>query len=198
MPRVSRRQSALNRTAITEVSARLFREHGIVGTSVADLMGAAGLTHGGFYGHLESKDALAAAACASAFAASVARWERRVADANNGPAARSAIIDGFLSIKARNNPGQSCPTATLAGDVARESANAPVRAAFAAGAEDLLRILQTLQGRSSRSEDRRAALADLAMLVGAQVLARATSQSPLSDEILAAAREQLRQPPSGS
>jgi TetR/AcrR family transcriptional repressor of nem operon len=195
MPRVSKQQSDLNRTAITEASARLLRERGIVGTSVADLMGAAGLTHGGFYGHFESKDALAAAACASAFAASVARWEKRVADASSHEAARSAIVDGFLSVKARNTPGQSCPTAALAGDVARESADAPVRAAFATGVEDLLQILQSLQNASSPPEARCAALADLATLVGAQILARATSQRGISDEILAAARARLHKPP---
>jgi TetR/AcrR family transcriptional repressor of nem operon len=195
MPRVSKHQSVLNRTAITEASARLLRERGIAGTSVADLMGAAGLTHGGFYGHFESKDALAAAACASAFAASVARWEKRVAHAGSREDARSAIVDGFLSVKARNTPGQSCPTAALAGDVARESADAPVRAAFAAGMEDLLRILQSLQSASNSREARFGALADLATLVGAQILARATSQQGISEEFLAAARARLHKPP---
>jgi TetR/AcrR family transcriptional repressor of nem operon len=198
MPRVSKQQAILNRAAITEASARLFRERGIVGTSVADLMGAAGLTHGGFYGHFDSKDELAAAACTSAFAASVARWQRRAADADTHAVARSAIVDGFLSVKARNTPGRSCPTAALAGDVARESADAPIRAAFAAGVEGLLQILQALQSGGSPSQDRRDALADLAMLVGAQILARATSQAAISEEILAAARTRLHQPPSSS
>jgi TetR/AcrR family transcriptional regulator, transcriptional repressor for nem operon len=193
MPRVSKHQSELNRAAITEASARLFRERGIAGTSVADLMGAAGLTHGGFYGHFESKDALAAAACESAFGASVARWKARVADADSLGAARNSIIDGFLSIKARNTPGHSCPTATLAGDVARESLDAPIRAAFAAGLEELLGILATLQLNQDASADRSAALADLSLLVGAQILARATSQTPLSGELLAAARAHLQE-----
>ena len=198
MPRVSKHQSQLNRVAITEASARLFRERGIAGTSVADLMGAAGLTHGGFYGHFDSKDALAAAACESAFAASVARWKARVADAKDVDAARTAIIDGFLSIKARNTPGHSCPTATLAGDVAREAVEAPIRAAFAAGLEDLLEILGSLQASADPSFDRRAALADLSLLVGAQILARATSQTALSSELLAAARDRLQDSPASS
>jgi len=54
MPRVSRQQAEKNRAAIEEASARLIREQGIKGVSVADLMAAAGLTHGGFYGHFES------------------------------------------------------------------------------------------------------------------------------------------------
>jgi TetR/AcrR family transcriptional regulator, transcriptional repressor for nem operon len=181
MPRVSRQQSALNRAAITEVSARLMRERGVKGVSVADLMDAAGLTHGGFYGHFESKDALAAAACASAFAVSAQRWSKRT---------RTAIVDGFLSIKSRNAPGAACPTATLAGDVAREPADAPIRAEFAAGLEQLLQILSTLQAGSA-AEQRQNAAADLAALVGAQVLARATSHSAMSEELLAAVRARL-------
>jgi TetR/AcrR family transcriptional repressor of nem operon len=191
MPRVSRQQADLNREAITEVSARLFRERGIGGVSVADLMAAAGLTHGGFYGHFESKDALAAAACATAFATSADRWKKRVADSHGKESARRSIVDNFLSVKSRNSPGQSCPTAGLAVDVARESEDAPVRQVFAEGMEQLLSILATLQAGRQASEDRRESLADLATLVGAQILARATSQSALSEEFLSAARARL-------
>jgi TetR/AcrR family transcriptional regulator, transcriptional repressor for nem operon len=191
MPRVSKLQSEQNRVAITEASGRLFRERGLDGVSVADLMAAAGLTHGGFYGHFESKDALAAAACARAFAVSADRWEKRVAEARDKNAARVAIIDNFLSTKSRNTPGQACPTATLAVDVARQSAEAPIRPAFAHGLEELLGILQTLQAGGGAAEDRREALADLATLVGAQILARATSQTGLSEEFLSAARARL-------
>jgi TetR/AcrR family transcriptional repressor of nem operon len=191
MPRVSKQQSDQNRLAITEVSGRLFRERGLDGVSVADLMAAAGLTHGGFYGHFESKDALAAAACARAFAVSADRWKRRVAEARDKNAARATIIDNFLSTKSRNTPGQACPTATLAVDVARQSTEAPIRPAFADGLEELLEILQTLQAGRGASADRQEALADLATLVGAQILARATSQASLSEEILSAARARL-------
>ena len=79
MPRVSRAQAEAHREAITDASARLFKEHGLKAVSVADLMGAAGLTHGGFYGHFESKDALAGAATAHAYGQAVERWRRRVA-----------------------------------------------------------------------------------------------------------------------
>ena len=80
MPRVSREQTDINRLAIEDASSRLFREQGIKAVSVADLMAAAGLTHGGFYGHFESKDALAAVACAKAFEQSAGRWEKRLDD----------------------------------------------------------------------------------------------------------------------
>jgi TetR/AcrR family transcriptional regulator, transcriptional repressor for nem operon len=191
MPRVSKQQSDQNRVAITEVSGRLFRERGLDGVSVADLMAAVGLTHGGFYGHFESKDALAAEACSRAFAVSAQRWEKRVSEARDNGDARAAIIENFLSTKSRNTPGQACPTAALAVDVGRQNIEAPIRAAFAEGLEDLLRILQTLQPSGGASEARRKALADLATLVGAQILARATSQGGLSEEILSAARARL-------
>ena len=74
MPRVSREQTDKNRLLIEAASARLFKEHGFDGVSVADIMASAGLTHGGFYGHFESKDELAALACAKAFEESAARW----------------------------------------------------------------------------------------------------------------------------
>ena len=67
MPRVTREQADSNKIAITEASARLFRERGIDSVSVAELMAAAGLTHGGFYGHFASKQELAGEACAFAF-----------------------------------------------------------------------------------------------------------------------------------
>ena len=191
MPRVSRQQADLNRATITEVSARLFRERGIAGVSVADLMAAAGLTHGGFYGHFDSKDALAAAACESAFAVSVDRWKKRAADLHEKESARRSIVDNFLSVKSRNSPGQSCPTAGLAVDVARESEDAPVRKVFAEGLEQLLHILEAVQAGHQASENRRESLADLATLVGAQILARATSQTELSEELLSAARARL-------
>ena len=194
MPRVSRQQADLNRETITEVSARLFRERGIGGVSVADLMAAAGLTHGGFYGHFDSKDALAAAACESAFAVSVDRWKKRVSESHGKEAARRAIVDNFLSVKSRNSPGQSCPTAAMAGDVAREPEKAPVRQVFAQGVEQLLHILEALQAGRQTSENRRESLADLATLVGAQILARATSQTALSEELLSAARARLHRP----
>jgi TetR/AcrR family transcriptional repressor of nem operon len=190
MPRVSRQQADQNRTAITEVSARLFREHGVDNVSVADLMAAAGFTHGGFYGHFASKEELAGEACRWAFGRSVERWKKRIAGKGN-PAARAALTDGYLSSQSRSGPDGSCPASTLASDVARKSADAPIRAAYAAGLEDLLTILASLQDTGATRSDREAALADFATMVGGLMLAKATQGQPLSDEILAAARRRL-------
>jgi TetR/AcrR family transcriptional repressor of nem operon len=191
MPRVSREQTDSNRLAITDASARLFRERGLKGVSVADLMAAAGLTHGGFYGHFESKDALAAEAVAKAFEQSGARWKKRMAGKAGPREAMSALVEGYLSAQARNSPGTSCPTAALAGDVAREPADAPVRAAYRAGVDGMLRVLSSLQQTGDADVDREQALVELSTMVGALVLARATAGSDLSDELLNAAREHL-------
>jgi TetR/AcrR family transcriptional repressor of nem operon len=167
------------------------RERGIDGVSVADLMSAAGLTHGGFYGHFASKQDLATEACSQAFAESVARWKARAATQPDRPAALRTLIDSFLSTRTRDHAGSSCPTAALAGDVAREPFDSPVRAAFRSGTEQLIEVLTSLQACGDSAADRREAMAQFSTLVGALILARATAGAHVSDEILHAAREHL-------
>ena len=191
MPRVSKAEAEKNRAIIEQVSSRLFREQGFHGISVADLMGAAGLTHGGFYGHFESKDALAAIACARAFEESEARWRKRVNEAPDHGTALSSLIDAYLSTRNRNNAGTGCPVAALANDVAREPDDKPVRAAFHEGLEALVDILAEVQPDADAGARRSAALAQMATLAGALILSRATQGTPLSNEILAATRARL-------
>jgi TetR/AcrR family transcriptional repressor of nem operon len=191
MPRVSRAEAQSHRQQITEASARLFKERGINGVSVADLMGAAGLTHGGFYGHFPSKDALAGVAVAHAFAQSAERWRGRVADQPDAAAGRAAIVGKFLSAQSLREVGLGCPSVSLASDVAREPAAAPIRAAYCEGLEQLLQILAGVEDGPDAVARRRAALADYATMAGALMLARATGDTPLSAEFLAAALERL-------
>ena len=80
--RISKEEAAANRAKVLAAAARLFREKGVDGIAVAELMQAAGLTHGGFYNHFESKEELAAAAFREAFAAAVTRVERQAAEAD--------------------------------------------------------------------------------------------------------------------
>lgn len=194
MPRVSREQADRHRVAITEASARLFRLHGLDKVSVAELMAAAGLTHGGFYGHFGSKQELAGEACRWAFEQSAQRWKKRIAGKLDGSAARAALIDNYLSAQSRSAPAGSCPATSLASDVARSAPDAPIRAAYVAGVEELLKILAGVQDGGAPRADRDAALADFATLVGGLILAKATQGEPLSDEILAAARRRLSNP----
>jgi TetR/AcrR family transcriptional repressor of nem operon len=200
MPRVSRQQTQANRATIEAASSRLFREQGFKAVSVNDLMAAAGLTHGGFYGHFASKDALMAIACDQAFAESAARWTARAdgaaaAAAGDAAAAQAAFDDlvaGYLSPASRANAGSGCPATALAADVAREAAGAPVRAAYTAGIKQLLAQLARIsEGADARARDERAMLS-LATLVGALTLARATDGDPVADAIVATAVAALR------
>jgi TetR/AcrR family transcriptional repressor of nem operon len=191
MPRVSREQTVANREAIEHVSARLFREQGINGVSVADLMGAAGLTHGGFYGHFASKDDLAAVACAHAFGQSA---ERRIRWCKGAPGAASAMqemVDRYVSLRHRDGVGEGCPAVALAADVAREAPHKPVRAAYLAGIKNMAAGIEALCPEAPVPRRRETALARMATMVGALLLARATSGDPISAEILAAARMAL-------
>jgi len=188
MPRVSREQMEKNHELIMQTSARLFREHGLSGVSVADLMAAAGLTHGGFYGHFDSKDDLAAAATASAFEQTDARWLARMDSAPDNKGKRAKIAEGYLSNRHRDHSDNGCAGVALAGDVAREGLEKPVRAAYTAGIESQVSILANVSDESTPKAKRQDAIVQLALMLGAVNLARATKGSPLSDEILEAAR----------
>ena len=195
MPRVSRAEAESHREQITEASSRLFRERGIKGVSVADLMGAAGLTHGGFYGHFESKDALAGVAVARAFEQSAERWGKRVASKPDAASGRALIVEKFLEAQNLRNVGLGCPSVSLATDVAREPEAAPIRTAYLDGLESLVQILATVEPGPDAAARRSAAIADYATMAGALMLARATEGAPLSAEILAAARARLAPAP---
>ncbi|KQP35261.1 TetR/AcrR family transcriptional regulator [Pseudorhodoferax sp. Leaf274] len=193
MPRVSQQQTDQNRIAIEKASSRLFREKGLDGVSVAEVMAAAGLTHGGFYGHFSSKDGLAAVACAKAFEQSGARWDQRFADLPEPGERRRAYVEGYLATATRDRPGSSCTAAALAGDVARAQADAPVRAAYLDGVKAMAARLASLQPDAGSPEAGQRALAEMATLVGALLLSRATKGDPISDALLASARAQLLQ-----
>ncbi|MFJ7566273.1 TetR/AcrR family transcriptional regulator [Herminiimonas sp. NPDC097707] len=191
MPRVSRDQADLNRAAIENVSAKLFREKGFNGVSVSDLMAAAGLTHGGFYGHFSSKDELAAFACASAFNHAVERWEKRIENTKDEKTAFKTIVDNYLSSKNVLDIGNSCPGPALAVDVAREPLDKPVHAAYLTGTKELVEVLASLCPSVDPATRRKVALAQWSTMVGAMMLARATHDDTIAEEILSAARTQL-------
>jgi TetR/AcrR family transcriptional repressor of nem operon len=189
MPRVSKLQTDKNRTAIEAVAVSLFQERGLNGVSVAEVMGAAGLTHGGFYGHFNSKDALAEVACFKAFEQSAARRTEKIARNKNDPAAALAeITDVYLGREHRDNPGAGCPALALAGDVAREAADKPVRAAYRESLKQMLATFTQLASATSSSNPEQSAQMRLALLVGTLTLARATAGDPLSDAFLEAGR----------
>jgi TetR/AcrR family transcriptional repressor of nem operon len=189
--RASKEQAEAHHRLVIENSAKLMLERGIDGVSVADLMESAGLTHGGFYGHFDSKKHLAAEACAYAFENSVAKWTKRVAGEATAGEGFEALVNAYLSSRNRDNPGASCPTPALMADVARESATSEVRARYRQGVGRLLDVLQALQATDDAGLGRRRAMAQFSMMVGALALARATAGNALSDEFLDSAREAL-------
>src|SRR4051794_35553442 len=113
--KVTKEKAAQHRAAIVEAAGRLFRVHGFDGVSVAEIMKAAGLTHGGFYGHFASKEALAAEACGHAFATSLSRVQGSE-DASGG--GLEAYVAGYLSERHRDRNDGGCPMAAYATEVA--------------------------------------------------------------------------------
>jgi len=188
MPRVSRKQAELNREIIVDAATRLFRERGLHGISVVDVMAAAGLTHGGFYGHFESKEALAQEASGRAFEQAGERWRERIADHDDKGAARRALIEPYLSIESRDNPGESCPVVAFAGDMCHEAVDSGLRTTFMHGLNNLLDSLGPLMDSDDTARNRQQALVQYSLMVGALTLARATRGDALSEDILDAAR----------
>jgi len=183
--RITKQRAAENRARVVEEAARLFREKGFDGVGVAELMAAAGMTHGGFYNHFGSKDEVEATACAAVFEKSIARIGAIAGEAD--PAARAEgyarYRARYVSAASRDSAGASCPIAAFAGDVSRQCEE--VRAAYAKG---LAAYLEAFAKASDLPRDE--AIRAFAGLVGALTLARsvAASDPQLSDEILAAAQ----------
>ncbi|WP_405696283.1 TetR/AcrR family transcriptional regulator [Streptomyces sp. NBC_01185] len=182
MGRVSQAQAEENRRRVVDTASRLFREQG-THVSVADLMKAAGLTHGAFYKQFASKEALVDEATAHAFA-ELARRHGAGLERYDGEreAAQQALIGTYLSVEHRDDPADGCPVAGLATDVAREGGEREARRVYTQGVADFAGFLAT---------DDQDGIARLCTLFGALVLSRATKGSPLSEEILAAAHEAL-------
>jgi TetR/AcrR family transcriptional repressor of nem operon len=185
--KVSREQAAANRERIIEVAGKLFRENGFDGIGVADLMQAAGLTHGGFYGHFKSKDDLAAQACSRAMARALEKWAA-LARLPRGDA-RAEIIKQYLTESHCDGPGNGCLFAALGSDVGRQGR--AIRRAFRKGLESQVDVLGKVAPSRSRAAKRKQALADMAQMVGAMVLARAVDDRTLAKEILDAAVSDL-------
>jgi len=178
--KVTREQAAANRERILEAASTLFREHGLDGIGVADLMKSAGLTHGGFYGHFSSKEELVAQACARALEKGAQRW-----------AARSLpeLVQSYLSRRHIENPGAGCAIATLGSEIPRQGP--AVRRAVTRGLRAMFEVLAGLvPGRNARAR-REKALAIYSSLVGGIVLARAVDDPKLAGEILSAVADYL-------
>ena len=184
----SKAQKARTHKRIVAIASRRFREKGLAGFGIAELMKEAGLTVGGFYKHFDSRDALVAEAVRSAFG----DWQRRVdAAASGGPLVSYAkLIDDYLSDAHRKNPGAGCAFSALAPEIARSDKR--TRALTTEQVRnDLDLIAGLLPGKDNRAARSRAILI-FSALVGAMSLARAVSDESLSREILKTVAERLK------
>jgi TetR/AcrR family transcriptional regulator, transcriptional repressor for nem operon len=178
--RTTHAHKAETRDRILAAAGRLFRSQGIDAVGVDAIMHAAGLTHGGFYSHFASKEALVAEVSASSLAHSAARWER-ISEEEAAPAALARIVEGYLDPAHVGAMERSCVLATLGPDVARRG-NA--RPAITASIRRMLDVLaRCLPGRR-----RQRAFELLSAMVGAVVLARLCDDPALADGFLQAGR----------
>lgn len=186
--KVSRTKAEENRRAVVKEAAKLFREHGIDGVALSGIMGAVGLTQGGFYKQFGSKDDLAVEACEQAMAANIDTLNSLITSSNGDVMA--AIIDRYLSPEHRSNPAVGCTIAALVADVARREG--PLRQSFENGIRGysavIEKALSCCQGEKQNDMD---ALAILSMMVGALMLSRAVEDENLSRRILEAAADAI-------
>jgi TetR/AcrR family transcriptional regulator, transcriptional repressor for nem operon len=183
--RVTREQMAEHRRKILESAGKLFRAKGFDAVTVADVMQAAGLTHGGFYGHFKSKDDLIAETVAHALAPKAALTAK--ADAVD----LAAFTKSYLSPRHRDDLAGGCPTAGLAAETIRQAPAA--RAAMTAGLRETIERMSRGAPGGTAAERRRAAIGSWSAMVGALVLARLSDDLDLSDEMLRETRAWLEQ-----
>lgn len=169
--KVSREQMAENHRRILAAAGRLFRERGFDAVTVAEVMKAAGLTHGGFYGHFRSKDDLIAETLKHALAS---------VPGPSGDIERYA--GGYLSERHRDDRAGGCPTAALATETIRQSPAA--RAAMTAALRKQIETLAAGMPGEDGPRRRRAAIGSWAAMVGAMILARLGDDPELSAEVL--------------
>lgn len=172
---------------VKKASVRL-REKGAHGIGVADLMKEAGLTHGGFYAHFDSREALVIEAFIYAMDRSMDHWRKITGEV--APEKRLAlIVEAYLSALHRDNPGHGCSIPALGAEIARESPK--TRKAFAGKLDEMIEMMAGNIPDLPRKAARKQAIATLATMAGTMLLARIAGASDLSDEVLKAGRDNV-------
>jgi TetR/AcrR family transcriptional regulator, transcriptional repressor for nem operon len=191
----SRAAKAVSHDRILDIAAARIRRDGIGGLVVADLMEEAGLTHGGFYRHFESRQQLVAEAVQRALTQGSA-WTIAVGQ-TGGEQGYTALVDGYLSPWHRDHPESGCGVAGVAADAAR--AAGPERGSYTRQVKECLAVLTGLTGHADltghgdRQAAEREAVLTLSALVGAICVARAVDDPDLSGQILASTAAALKQ-----
>jgi TetR/AcrR family transcriptional regulator, transcriptional repressor for nem operon len=179
----SQAEKARNRERILAAAAGQIRAQGLASLGVGSVMRKVKLTHGGFYGHFDSKSDLVAQALARALAEGAAAGRASSGPANAGRFARA--VRGYLSRAHRDNPKSGCAVATLAGDIAR--ADRRSRAVMEKHVENFIAAIA--QGLGGESDG--AAIVALSALIGALTLSRVVTDRKRSDEILRTVRDHV-------
>ncbi len=184
----SRAQKEETHKRIVAIAAKRFREQGLAGFGIAELMKEAGLTVGGFYKHFDSRDELVAEALSEAFGV----WQRqkKAAECSGHPLSFEKLIDDYVSDTHRKNPGAGCAFSALAPEIARSDQRTRMLTSDQVKA-DLELLAGLLPGRDKRAARSRAILT-FSALVGAMSLARAVSDEALSREILKTVADLLK------
>jgi len=173
-------RKADSRQRIVDAAASLFRQYGIDGVGVDAIMHAAGLTHGGFYGHFPSKEALVAEVCNGALARSAARWERISQEGDPADALRQ-IVGRYLDPAHVAATESGCVLATLGPEVARRP---EARTGMTKPVGAMLAALERCMPNASQEQ----AKATLSAMVGAVVLARLADDPAMADGFLDAVK----------
>jgi TetR/AcrR family transcriptional regulator, transcriptional repressor for nem operon len=186
--RRSKQEAAVTRQRIVDAAAASFRKNGIAETGLSDLMAAAGLTHGGFYRHFDSKNQIVAEACTAAAESLV---EQLAASAAKKSPRRGlkGIVENYLSAAHRDEPADGCPIAALGSEIARGDEQTR-----AAATQALLRFVEVIAshfGKTRPDIARRRALVAAATMIGALTMSRIVTDSELSAGILREAQKHL-------
>ncbi len=179
---------AKTRRKIVKDAARRVRAVGITGAAVAAVMRDAGLTHGGFYKHFESKDELLVESLREAFRDLADRMARAAKKSRPGTAWK-AVVKAYLSPPHCNHPERGCPLAALAPELAR--ADKAMKAQIAGEMTRYQsRMLTFMPGRRT-SDKERAFVAIISTMLGAMAIARILPDPAAQAKVLATARDYL-------
>ena len=175
---------------LVKIAGRALRENGPDGVAVAEVMKEAGLTHGGFYAHFKSKDALLIEALEEVFASSKRKFLRAI-EGMPPRHALGAYIDFYVSARHRDDRAGGCPVTALNSDLPRQSG--AFRAAFDAGTNAMVMGLERYIRDAGVEGDAHALAASvLSAMAGAVAISRAVSDRVLSDQMLETARESIK------
>lgn len=179
--RVSREKALESREQVISTAARLLREQGFDGIGVADIMKAAGMTHGGFYRHFKSKEELAVKASERAIADTKALIVEELSKQPQDPL--RVLVERYVSSSHCDDPGTGCILPALAADAARRD-NPDLRQVFTTNIREYINQLGILLAARPAATVVRSPAAILAEMVGAVVLSRVISDETLADSFL--------------